>query len=86
MAPTQIQRDNDRVIIIISKTVSYQIIPTVIRLRSDPEKLWVTLKNKYESATLQRRLNLEKSLPDLKMKEESYVQDYYFALHRTWPS
>lgn len=53
-----------------------------MRLRSDPEKLWITLKKKYESAAIQCKLDLKQSLFDLKMSEGSSVQDYLHAVER----
>ncbi|CAM6111018.1 unnamed protein product [Calypogeia fissa] len=70
------QRDVERVIIIITKTVSASVIPTVMTFRSDPTGLWVALKNQFESAALQRKLDLKTSLILCKMPEGSSIQDY----------
>lgn len=75
------QKDKDRVIIIICKTVSSTIIPTVMRLRAAPDQLWISLKKRYKPAALQRRLDLKKALLDFKMNEGSSVQDS--TCHRT---
>lgn len=71
-----IQKHKDRVIIIITKTVHSSIFPIVSRLCNDPSKLWVTLKKKYESSTLQRKLNLKTSLIELKMHDGTSIEDY----------
>lgn len=44
------QRHKERIIIIISKTISSSIIPTVMRFGTDPDLLWIALKREYESA------------------------------------
>lgn len=82
MPQTFTQRDKDRVIIIISKTVSSTIIPTVMRFETEPPLLWNALKQKYESAATQRKLDLKKSLLDLKMTEGTSVQDYLQSIER----
>ncbi|CAM6115755.1 unnamed protein product [Calypogeia fissa] len=73
-------QDKDRVIIIITKTVSATVVPVIMRFRDDPQKLWSTLKRNYESAALQRRLDLKTNLLNLKMTEGSSVQEYLHTI------
>lgn len=53
-----------------------------MRFRTEPDLLWIALKSKYESAATQRKLDLKKSLLDLKMSEGSSVQDYLHSIER----
>lgn len=76
------QKHKERVIIIITKTVTSSIFPAVRRLRADPDKLWATLKRKCESSALQQILNLKTTLVEHKMTEGTSVQDYLKKVDR----
>lgn len=81
-ANPDLEKHKERVIIIITKTVTTSIFPTVRRLRSDPSRLWATLKRKYEPSALQRILDLKSSLVEHKMTEGTSVEDYLKRVDR----
>lgn len=70
------QKHLERVIIILTKTVTASIFPIVSRLRADPNKLWATLKKKFESSAIQRKLDLKTALIELRMFEGASVEEY----------
>lgn len=73
---SKIQKHKERVIVIITKTVTASIFPVVSRLHSDPFMLWATLKKKYESSALQRKLDLKTALVELRFTEGDSMEDY----------
>ncbi|CAM6100217.1 unnamed protein product [Calypogeia fissa] len=63
-------------IIIFGTIVADHIIPIVLEHKNDSEKLWLVLKNTYESGALEQKLVFEHQLHDLKMFEDQSVEDY----------
>ncbi|CAM6116227.1 unnamed protein product [Calypogeia fissa] len=75
-------KKRQKIVSVIASTVTRLIIPTVQRLASDPAKLWLTLKRKYQPSALQRKLDLKSELNNMKMEESSSVEDYLRNVER----
>lgn len=61
---------------IFSTTVSPSILPVVKSMRDDPSGLWKRLRSKFESAALQRKLDLRNKLMNVHMDDDSSIEDF----------
>lgn len=61
---------------IFSATVSPSILPVVKSMRNDPSGLWKRLRSKFESAALQRKLDLRNELMNIRMEEDTSIEEF----------
>lgn len=65
---------------IFSFTVSSVLIPSIRRMGTSPSGIWNRLKQRFESAAEQRKIDLKDSLTNLTMKEGTTIEQFLIEL------